>query len=365
MKTILIAHNYTENSFASMSYYLAHHLADLGNRVIFISHKPFFKEKEIISKEKGEIIVYSWPTQKRPTSIKDVLWFSKIYFKYKPNVVVGHFVGANITIAMSKVLSFSKAKTFAYYHTLSNQILTDKKQSGIKYKMQFLRKKMFYKLFCNAIVCPSELAKSDLEKYYSVTKGIVVLNPMKDRFKNKTDIGQNISISFLGRLDPSKGILDLIKAFKIYCDKVKTTNIILNIAGTGSQEKEIKELVKNDDNIFYFGGLGYDKIDDYLCKSHFAIIPSKVDNLPTVGLEAMMNQTPLLISNSTGLTEYVQDNHQCFKFDSNQESMISLFERVESSFNQQAQMSVNARNTFLVKFTIDNYCINFSNELLK
>ncbi|PJJ10981.1 hypothetical protein CLU83_4461 [Flavobacterium sp. 1] len=29
MKTIFIAHNYTENSFASMSFNLAHHLADL------------------------------------------------------------------------------------------------------------------------------------------------------------------------------------------------------------------------------------------------------------------------------------------------------------------------------------------------
>ena len=367
MKTILIAHNYTENSFASMSYCLAHHLADLGNRVIFISHIPFFKEKEIITKEKGEIIVYSWPTQKRPTSTKDVVWFSKLYFKYKPNVVVGHFVGANITIAISKILSFSKAKTFAYYHTLSDQISKDQKHAGIKHKMAFLRKKMFYKLFCNVIVCPSELAKLDLEKYYSVyNKGMVVLNPMKDRFNGKTiDSQSNIVISFLGRLDPSKGILDLVKAFKIYCDKVKTTNIILNIAGTGSEVKEIKELIITERNIFYLGGLSYDKIDDYLCKSHFAIIPSKVDNLPTVGLEAMMNQTPLLISNSTGLTKYVQDGEDCFKFDSNQESIVSLFERVENNFNQQVQMSINARNTFLLKFTIDNYCVNFSKELLK
>ena len=48
MKTILIAHNYTQNSFASMSFNLAHHLAKLGNRVVFISHKPFFKDMKII-----------------------------------------------------------------------------------------------------------------------------------------------------------------------------------------------------------------------------------------------------------------------------------------------------------------------------
>ena len=79
MKTILIAHNYSDSSFASMSYTLAHHLADAGNRVVFISHKPYFNETKSIKKEKGEIIVCSWPTQKRPTSIKDFFWYSKLY----------------------------------------------------------------------------------------------------------------------------------------------------------------------------------------------------------------------------------------------------------------------------------------------
>ena len=103
MKTILIAHNYSENSFATMSYHLAHHLADMGHKVVFISHKPFFLEKQFIKKVKGEIIVYSWPTQKRPTSVIDAIWFSKIYLKYKPEIIIAHFVGSNITISLSKI----------------------------------------------------------------------------------------------------------------------------------------------------------------------------------------------------------------------------------------------------------------------
>jgi hypothetical protein len=53
MKTIIIAHNYSEESFSAMSYHLAHHLASLGNRVIFISHRPYFSEKRIIKKVNG------------------------------------------------------------------------------------------------------------------------------------------------------------------------------------------------------------------------------------------------------------------------------------------------------------------------
>jgi glycosyltransferase involved in cell wall biosynthesis len=361
MKTILIAHNFSEISFASMSFHLAHHLADLGNRVVFISHKPYFAEVQNIKKGIGEIIICSWPTEKRPTSINDYVWFSKIYLKYRPDIVIGHFVGSNISILVSKVLSLYKTKTFCYYHTLSDQILTDQNNISIKQNLLFLRKKIFYKLFCDVVVCPSAMAKKDLEIFFTVSKGIVLLNPMEDRFEVKKGISnEKIVISYLGRLDCSKGVVDLIKAFEIYKNGSIDSKMILNIAGRGSQELEIKEFIKNNDSIHYYGSLGYDKIDEYLNKSHFTIIPSKFDNLPTVGLESMMNNTPLLISNKTGLTSYLKDDFECFKFDSNIDSIVLLLKKVEKNMDKQEQMGINARNTFLSIFSIENYCNDFS-----
>lgn len=366
MKTILIAHNYTENSFASLSFCLAHHLADLGNRIVFISHKPFYEKNTIIKKIKGEIIICSWSSENRPTSIKDVFWFSKIYYKYKPTVVIGHFVGANISIGMSKILSFSKVKTFSYYHTLHQQIMLDQKKTVIKSKLLFFRKKIFYNLFCDTVVCPSEMAKIDFEKFYS-KKGIVILNPMKDRFKGKSNSDENsILISYLGRFDHSKGVVELIEAFKIYNIENNSSKIILNIAGSGSLKEEIEKQVSLESKINYLGGLSYDKIDDYLSnKSHFTIIPSKQDALNMVGIESMMNQTPLLISNTAGLANYLDDGKECFKFDSNIESIISLFYKVEKNFDKREKMGINARNTFLTKFNMETYCVNFSNEIAK
>ena len=365
MKTILIAHNYTENSFASMSFNLAHHLAKLGNRVIFISHKPFFKDMKIIKKGKGEVILFSWPSEKRPTSFKDVFWFFKIYLKYKPEVVIGHFVGSNITIAISKLLSFGKVKTLAYYHTLTKQILIDSKNSYIKRELLFFRKKIFYKLFCDSIVCPSKLAKIDLESSFSVTNGIIVLNPISDRFTSKNNNSKdNIVVSYLGRLEASKGVVDLIHAFNIFKNKNKETKIVVNIAGTGSQQAEIEKLTKENNSIKCKGGLRYEEVDLYLNESHFTIIPSKFDALNMVGIESMMNFTPLLISNSTGLSEYLIDGKECFKFDPNLDSIVALFEKVESNFNKHEQMSINARSTFLNLFSMDNYCNEFSKMLL-
>lgn len=357
MKTIVIAHNYSEISFAAMSYHFAHYLANLGHRVVFISHIPYFSEKKILKINSGEIILCSWSSEKRPTTFRDFIWFSRLYFQYKPQIIIGHFVGSNITILLSKVFSFGGVQSIEYYHTLSNQIILDLKKVSFKQKLLFFRKKFFYWLLCDKIICPSILAKKDLAHFFSTKKGIVLLNPMIDRFKKKSSISKDIIvISYLGRLDPSKGVIDLIKALEIYKKNNPISKIVLNIAGSGKQSSEIQELTQNNSSIRFLGPLAYHEIDEYLNKSHFTIIPSKFDNLPTVGLESLMNQTPLLISNTTGLTYYLEDGKDCFKFDSNIDDIIALFNRVESNSATIEQMSLNARNTFLKKFSISNYC---------
>ena len=71
-----------------------------------------------------------------------------------------------------------------------------------------------------------------------------------------------------------------------------------------------------------------------------------------------MNQTALLISNTTGLTAYLERGKDAIKFDSNGEAVESLFTRIESNFTtiDIERMSLNARNIFLGKFSISNYC---------
>ena len=365
MKTILIAHNYSEISFSAMSFHLAHHLANSGHKVVFISHKPYFSEKKNIKTANGQIYLYSWSSEKRPTSVTDFIWFAKIFWKHKPAIIIGHFVGTNISFMVSKALSLWKAKTFEHYHTLSDQILTDLKKVSLKQKLFFFRKRIFYKLFCDQLVCPSQMAKEDLELFFGVKNSFVLLNPMIDRFKSKQFISSDsIIISFLGRFDTSKGIVEMIQAFLSYKQTNPTTKIILNIAGSGSQEIKIHELIEDTSAINFMGYLTYDKIDNYLNKSHFTIIPSKIDNLPTVGLESLMNQTPLLISNNTGLTPYLVDEKECFKFDSTINSMISLFEKVENQFDCYDQMSQEARKTFIEKFSLKSYCEDFSKAIL-
>lgn len=358
MRTIVIAHNYDENSFAAMSYHLANHLASIGYRVVFMSHQPFFNEKKVNKINEGELIVYSWTNpNRRPTSLKDFIWYAKIHLKYNPDFVIAHFVGVNITSLVSKSLSLGKTTTLVYYHTLYNQILTDLVGSSFRHKILSFRKKQVYKYFSDIIICPSEMAKEDLLQYYSIKNSIVVLNPITDRFIEKSNLSDDkIIISFLGRLDSSKGVLDLVRSYVLHLKKVPNSKIILNIAGSGALEKEMIELITGVPTINFLGKLPYNEIDKYLNESHFTIIPSKYDNLPTVGLESLMNKTPLLISNKTGLAQYMTDEKDCYILEPTIDSIVNTLERVENNFHFHQEMSKNARLTFEEKFKIVSYC---------
>ena len=365
MKTILIAHNYDKNSFANLSYQLAHSLASKGDRVIFMSHKPYIKEVFEKKIGKGILIVSSWSSKNRPTGFKDVVWFYNIYKQYKPSIIIGHFVGSNITTLVSKILSFNKAKTFIYYHTLSKQINTDSNTKIIKNKINYYRKRFFYYFFCDKLICPSNLAKIDLLNYFKINKGVVVLNPMEDRFvDNLMNSNTNNIISYLGRLDSSKGVIDMIEAFKIYKKKNINSKLILQIAGSGKYEKTIKMQVNNFEDIKFLGNLDYKEVDNYIKNSSFIIIPSKIDNLPTVGLEALMNSTPILLSSKTGLSEYLKDNENCYLFLPEIEKILELFKKVEDNFIEYTYLRKNARQSYLDNFSMDKY-ITKMEEIIK
>ena len=97
---------------------------------------------EVLKIGKGELTVVSWPSDRRPTGLIDAIWFGKLFFKYKPKLIIGHFVGSNIPSIVSKLISFGKTKTFVYYHTLSSQIKLDSTRSFIFQKLLYFRKKI-------------------------------------------------------------------------------------------------------------------------------------------------------------------------------------------------------------------------------
>jgi glycosyltransferase involved in cell wall biosynthesis len=291
-----------------MSYFLAHYWAENGHDIVFISHKPYFSSPKIVQVNNSNIYVYSWSSIRRPTSLIDFWHFIKIFYKHKPKKVIGHFVGANMSILVSKILSFGRVTTFDYYHTLSSQQVLD----GKIRKFNKFRKYLFYKFLVNKVLATSDLALNDYKKFYNLKNGLSHLTPLPDRlpkivFTSKYTKGRLI-IGFIGRLDKSKGIIELLDAFR----KLDKNKFELNIVGHG----QLTEFLTNESielhNINYLGKMTYNQIDDFIQSCDLIIIPSKSDNLVTVGIETLMNNVCLMLSKNTGLVNYLDDN-ECIK----------------------------------------------------
>lgn len=346
VKTILIAHNYTKSTFAAMSYYLAHHLVGQGWRVIFLSHKPFFDSVQIL--ENGNLIVISWKSEKRPTGLADVLHFAKIYWKYKPQFIIGHFVGANISILLSKILSLGSCVTFYYYHTLSTQLTLDNGISRVKY----LRKKFFYKYFVNKVLPNSHNASEDYRQFYGLSNFIEHITPLEDRlvigekFENKS---ARIKVGYLGRLNESKGISIFIKVFEF----LKNENFEFVVAGSGPLESTLAEI--NHGNFNFIGPIKYEFVDSYIQQCDVILVPSFSDNLVTVGIESLMNETLLMISENTGLAHYLSNNIDSIIIKPVAEEIVFALRTLESRRGDIKKIAENGRRTYDKLFQLNKY----------
>lgn len=355
METILIAHNYSDNSFASMSVDLAHKLAERGHKVIFLSHRPYFIVPKYSKMGSGELIVLSWPTEKRPVSLLDFKFYTHVYYQYKPSLIIGHFVGSNITAIISKILSFGRTKVFIYYHTLSQAIDADNTSSILYLNLLRLRKRIFYKVFSDLVICPSILAQQDLLNTFGAKNSVVVLNPMRDRFMSRPIVGTK-NISYLGRLDTCKGVIEMVKSFIEFKDIHPTSELTLSIAGSGSERDVLHSITYKRDDIKMIGTITYDQIDSYLASSYFCIIPSISDNLPTVGLEALMNGTPILLSSSTGLAQHFNNGEGGFIFEPSPVGLSEMFSQVDLAHFDYVSLRSDARAVYLKLFTTEKYC---------
>lgn len=370
VKKIIIGHNFTGDSFASMSMELAIALAEGGNEVIFVSHTPIFKNG---SKHDSGVTLYSWP-EKRPTGLKSVRFAVKLVKQFKPDVVLAHMASVNALILASYLCRVPLRS--AYFHTTSAQIKIDSDISGDSFsgKLRLYRKNFVYRL-CNKIFFPSQFALDDFRKYYhtkSRTQLIVNYNAIieKEYVRGQTISGRfnkdrgTIKIGYLGRIDPSKGVLEMVAAAKGFLKK-KPGSLILCIAGSGKCQAEIYDEVKDFSGIEFYGKLKYSDIYEYICSCDFLICPSRADNLPTVCLESLMLGVPVIGSKRGGIPEIIENGKEGYLLENLQTAnFFDVFEKVlKMSSDEYKKMSEASRGKFNRQFNMDSYIVNMKEYL--
>jgi glycosyltransferase involved in cell wall biosynthesis len=109
---------------------------------------------------------------------------------------------------------------------------------------------------------------------------------------------------YIGRIEPEKGLLTMVKAFE-------STGFNLKIIGfsTSGYDDELKNYLKDkNESVEFLGRKSFNEIQDYLRKCAFTIVPSEwYDNFPNTILESYAFRKCVIATNIGSLKEMILD----------------------------------------------------------
>lgn len=199
----------------------------------------------------------------------------------------------------------------------------------------------------DAYITPTDFPKTLLLKQgYPGHKIHVKDNAIRDR-PLRGPLKKGNYFLFMGRLSEEKGIQFLLETFK---DLPEQT---LVVAGTSENYQEIVTKYKSK-NITFKGFVDGEEKVKLIGGAIALIVPSLwFENYPISIVEAFHYRTPVIGSNIGGIPHIITDNHDGLLFEhNNRRSLVEKIRFMAGDKNRQAEMSNNARKTFLKRMEI-------------
>jgi glycosyltransferase involved in cell wall biosynthesis len=177
----------------------------------------------------------------------------------------------------------------------------------------------------NAYVCTNHFMQEMMESYgYDKTKLYVIPTFFKEdnelRESNKENIVTNDCIKFLfiGNIDETKGIYDLLEALGVL--KTKITNFHLAVVGGlhAEENNRVMDIVKSKGLSEYITFVPFVKgkeVFKYYLKSNITILPARwVENLPNTLVESIYFHRPVVVPRY-GSFLYTTNDNVAYRYD--------------------------------------------------
>ncbi len=341
--SIFIAFTYNKSSVSDYFTALSNKFYQQGYKVVV-----FTKQRNRIDELAAGIDINFWPS-KRPTGYKDFyLAYTKMK-KHKPIMTISAFGSVNIFM-LASYLSNVRFR-IAWIRTLSTQYFEQD-------RFLIFRKSLIYKLATNIITNSIATKKDTILVYRLKERNIKVLpNSVKNYhlYDNNLHFKKN-KLVLVGRLDPSKGIDTLLVAVRILVDR--NFVVTLEIFGSGNQERELKELVKNlklTHHVIFVGNRPKEEVLHAFKTSHCAVVPSKSEAFGFVVIEAMSVGGCVVAANNTGIMEIVVDKQTGLLFETgNPNDLAEKIEIILSDIDYRNKLAANGYNRFLNLYETEN-----------
>ena len=262
----------------------------------------------------------------------DLVHLHNIYHQLSPSILP-----AIKSFGLPIVMTVHDFKLVKYDYALPiNQKKSRHKNSRLadwllKAEFTFHRRTKIYQKYVDLFIAPSEFVKNELIAAGFDVNKICVLPHFLDLplAPEAQPIKKENTILYFGRLDESKGVDILIRAFAGLAAKYPAWQ--LKIIGSGPKENEWRELaekLKIINQIIFIPQLPKKELGQEIQKAQFAVAPSRLHE--TFGLsvaEALAYGLPVVATKNGGYQELIQDNENGFLVPS--EDVLAIQEKME------------------------------------
>lgn len=225
---------------------------------------------------------------------------------------------------------------------------------------------------CDYVIAIASHSYQMLKELYSIPeeKLVYIPNGLKDEYVKRSDTerlslrkkyrfkNDEILILYAGRLDLIKGVVELIESFKLLLEEMPHPRLI--IAGSGNISKCQESASPYWSSIVFTGFISKKQLYELHAIADVGIVPSFHEEFGYVAVEMMMNQLPVIVNNTTGLSEIVNNGEfgTVFHYVEHDQKALPLKNVMKQFFSEKrkTEQLQQARNRVLT---------NYSHELFR
>ena len=286
---------------------------------------------------------------------------SKIVKNENIKIVHAHDNTASLISYLVKKIFKNNIKIVSHIHNCYPFL----KGNGLNKKIdKYIRNKYDFNITCGKIVTDFYKENTD---YFSEDKNLTLSNAMDIKYItniDKNDIEKVVEkykipsnkkiLGFIGRLDEQKGIVPFIKELSKHKEKFDDSIILL--VGNGSQEKQIKDIIKKLglEDLFILTGFQENTKNFYPIIDVF-FLPSLYEGLPMVILEAMAFKKPVISMNVGSISEVINKDTGILVDAGKYDRFINELIRIKDNDNALTKLGINAFEFVEGKFNINSY----------
>lgn len=282
---------------------LSNHLLQLGHEVIVVS---IFSGQSKLPFN-GEIIHLERPIEKRFFDLKGWKMFSQIVKEFKPDIIQAN-AADTLKFLISAKLLYGLADSKLVFRNANK--MGDFINSKLKWHLNnFLVGKLDYVISVSK-ECEYDFSRTfNFNQHNIETIEIGVEDVSISKLPNDLEEKFNDSkvITHIGSFVTEKNHVGLVNIVQQLV--IEFPDLIVLLIGKGNKEEEILELIKDKGLASNFHFLGYrTDVLEILKHSDAFVLPSLIEGLPGVILEAMFCETPVVAYNVGGVSEVVNSN---------------------------------------------------------